>query len=170
MINFEFERKAFNDWHLLKYGEFVNWWDDTPASWIHNDRWEGWKSCAESKQAEIDSMKAQLSKVESGEYVVVPKSSITQFWQDDEEPENFVNKERDFDCLGDCIDIDGIMQINKHHQAHIKTEKLYGTWIAKNDDGMLIRDLFHVGTYEECLAIVAKNKAMIEGSQEQNND
>lgn len=111
-----------------------------------------------------------LCEVLGGEYVVVPKSSITQFWQDDEEPENFVSKEHDFDCLGDCIDIDGIMQINKHHQAYIKTEKLYGTWIAKNDDGMLIRDSFHVGTYEECLAIVAKNKAMIEAAQENSHE
>lgn len=78
MINLEFERKAFNDWHLLKYGEFVNWWDDTPASWIHNDRWEGWKSCAESKQAEIDLLKAQLAKVESGEYVIVPKEPTNE--------------------------------------------------------------------------------------------
>lgn len=73
MIDLELERKAFNDWHFLTYGEFVNWWDDGPASWIHNDRWKGWISSAESKQAEIDLLKAQLAKVESGEYVVVPK-------------------------------------------------------------------------------------------------
>lgn len=62
MIDLELERKAFNDWHFLTYGEFVNWWDDAPASWIHNDRWKGWISCAESKQAEIDSLRAQLAK------------------------------------------------------------------------------------------------------------
>lgn len=61
MIDLELERKAFNDWHFLTYGEFVNWWDDAPASWIHNDRWKGWISCAESKQAEIDSLRAQLA-------------------------------------------------------------------------------------------------------------
>lgn len=73
MIDLELERKAFNDWHFLTYGEFVNWWDDAPASWIHNDRWKGWISSAELKQAEIDSLKAQLAKVESGEFVIVPK-------------------------------------------------------------------------------------------------
>ncbi|WP_288384631.1 hypothetical protein [uncultured Acinetobacter sp.] len=61
MIDLELERKAFNDWHFLTYGEFVNWWDDAPASWIHNDRWKGWISSAESKQAEIDSLKGQLT-------------------------------------------------------------------------------------------------------------
>lgn len=64
MIDLELERKAFNDWHFLTYGEFVNWWDDAPASWIHNDRWKGWISSAESKQAEIDSLKACRSDFE----------------------------------------------------------------------------------------------------------
>ena len=64
MIDLELERKAFNDWHFLTYGEFVNWWDDAPASWIHNDRWKGCISSAESKQAEIDSLKAQLEQAE----------------------------------------------------------------------------------------------------------
>lgn len=79
MIDLELERKAFNDWHFLTYGEFVNWWDDAPASWIHNDRWKGWISSAESKQAEIDSLKAQLAKVGSGEFVVVPKDQLYQW-------------------------------------------------------------------------------------------
>lgn len=64
MIDLELERKAFNDWHFLTYGEFVNWWDDAPASWIHNDRWKGWISSAESKQAEINSLKACRSDFE----------------------------------------------------------------------------------------------------------
>lgn len=64
MIDLELERKAFNDWHFLTYGEFVNWWDDAPASWIHNDRWKGWISSAESKQAEIDAIKAYRSDFE----------------------------------------------------------------------------------------------------------
>lgn len=34
----------------------------------------GFKAGQESKQAEIDSLKARLEKVESGEYVIVPKS------------------------------------------------------------------------------------------------
>ncbi|WP_288378648.1 hypothetical protein [uncultured Acinetobacter sp.] len=59
MIDLELERKAFNDWHFLTYSEFVNWRDDAPASWIHNDRWKGWISSAESKQAEIEALKAQ---------------------------------------------------------------------------------------------------------------
>lgn len=37
------------------------------------------KSGAESKQAEINSLKAQLAKVESGEFVVVPKDQLYQW-------------------------------------------------------------------------------------------
>ncbi|UYF70527.1 hypothetical protein [Acinetobacter ursingii] len=98
MIDLELERKAFNDWHFLTYGEFVNWWDDAPASWIHNDRWKGWISSAESKQAEIDALKAKLAKVESGEFVVVPKSEIGNYYFDDseciyiDEPDSFLSE------------------------------------------------------------------------------
>lgn len=41
--------------------------------------WNAWKKCAESKQAEIDSLKAQLAKVESGEFVMVPKDQLYQW-------------------------------------------------------------------------------------------
>ncbi|MDQ1207230.1 hypothetical protein QE380_000153 [Acinetobacter baylyi] len=173
MIDLELERKAFEE---LSYKNGVRNFtkDDLDGGYCSAEldyNWHIWIKSAESKQAEIDSLKAQLAKIESGEFVVVPKSSITQFWQDDEEPENFVSKESDFDCLGDCIDIDDIMQINKHHQAHIQTEKLHGTWIAKDDGGgMLVKDSFYVGTKSECEFIVAKNKAMIEAAQENSHE
>lgn len=120
-----------------------------------------------SPWGQIESLKAQLAQYQSDDYVLVPKDQIEVFWQDDDEPENFCSFESDFNCLGDCLDLNDIMTINKHHQAYIKTEKMYGTWFAEFGHPKEKAN-FHVGTHQECLDIVAKNKAMIE-AQEQHN-
>lgn len=101
-------------------------------------------------------------------FVLVSKDKITCFWQDADEPENFCKSPSDFDSLGDCIDLGEIIEINKHTQANIKTEKLYGTWFA---DALFPSEKanFYVGTQKECYEIIAKNKAMIE-AQEQGRD
>lgn len=61
-------------------------------------------------------------------FVLVPKDKISCYWQDNDEPENFCNSSNDWDCLGDGIDKDQIMIVNKHTQANISTEKFYGAW------------------------------------------
>lgn len=101
-------------------------------------------------------------------FVLVPKENIFCYWQDNDEPENLCSNESDFDCLGDLIDLGEIMEINKFTQAHVDKEKLFGTWFAEAIDPSE-RANFFVGTHEECMAIVEKNKAMIE-AQEQAND
>jgi hypothetical protein len=101
-------------------------------------------------------------------FVLVPKENISCYWQDNDEPENFCSNESDFDCLGDCIDLGEIMEINKFTQAHVNKEILFGTWFAEAIDPSEKANFF-VGTHAECLEIVAKNKAMIEG-QEPTND
>ena len=101
-------------------------------------------------------------------FVVVPKENISCYWQDNDEPENFCSNESDFDCLGDCIDLGEIMEINKFTQAHVNKEILFGTWFAEAIDPSEKANFF-VGTHAECLEIVAKNKAMIE-AQEPTND
>ena len=101
-------------------------------------------------------------------FVLVPKDKISHFYQDNDEPENFCSNESDFDCLGDCIDLGEIMEINKFTQAHVNKEILFGTWFAEAIDPSEKANFF-VGTHAECLEIVAKNKAMIE-AQEPAND
>ena len=101
-------------------------------------------------------------------FVLVPKENISCYWQDNDEPENFCSNESDFDCLGDCIDLGEIMEINKFTQAHVNKEILFGTWFAEAIDPSEKANFF-VGTHAECLEIVAKNKAMIE-AQEQTHD
>ena len=116
-------------------------------------------------RAELSDAKAQA--VPEG-FVLVPKENISCYWQDNDEPENFCSNESDFDCLGDCIDLGEIMEINKFTQAHVNKEILFGTWFAEAIDPSEKANFF-VGTHAECLEIVAKNKAMIE-AQEQAND
>ena len=113
----------------------------------------------------VEAAKAQA--VPEG-FVLVPKENISCYWQDNDEPENFCSNESDFDCLGDCIDLGEIMEINKFTQAHVNKEILFGTWFAEAIDPSEKANFF-VGTHAECLEIVAKNKAMIE-AQEQSHD
>ena len=111
--------------------------------------------------------KAKAQAVPEG-FVLVPKENISCYWQDNDEPENFCSNESDFDCLGDCIDLGEIMEINKFTQAHVNKEILFGTWFAEAIDPSEKANFF-VGTHAECLEIVAKNKAMIE-AQEQSHE
>ena len=106
---------------------------------------------------------AKKSAVPEG-FVLVEKSKISYFYQDSDEPENFCSSESDFDSLGDCIDLGEIMEINKHTQAHIQTEKLFGTWFTEIIDPSEKANFF-VGSHEECLVIIEKNKAMIEAQE-----
>ena len=98
-------------------------------------------------------------------FVLVPKENISCYWQDNDEPENFCSNESDFECLGDCIDLGEIMEINKFTQAHVNKEILFGTWFAEAIDPSEKANFF-VGTHAECLEIVAKNKAMIEAQEQ----
>ena len=181
MIDLEKEREAFKQkmlkdhYNYKKEQEFeINRYGD--FSWIGTDSdFEIWQMCAEEKQDEITELKQKLDeahkiraswveysqKIESDEFVLLPRDKIEILWQDDDEPENFCSLESDLDCLGDGIDLNDIMTINKHYQANLKTEKLYGTWFAEFGNPKEKAN-FHVGTHQECLDIVAKNKAMIE--------
>jgi hypothetical protein len=107
---------------------------------------------------------AKAQAVQEG-FVLVPKEKISYFWQDNDEPENFCSNESDFDCLGDCIDLGEIIEINKFTQAHVNKEKLFGTWFAEAIDPSEKANFF-VGTHAECLEIVAKNKAVIEAQEQ----
>ncbi|WP_048764185.1 hypothetical protein [Acinetobacter sp. 243_ASPC] len=85
MIDLELERKLFQDFLDENY-DFENheetYFDKKTQCYVNdggedteslNVAWEVHKKCAESKQAEIDSLKAQLAKIESDEYVDVPR-------------------------------------------------------------------------------------------------
>ena len=138
----DFEGDATEIWHRVNTG------------------WAMWKKA-------INFGRKQPQAVPEG-FVLVPKENISCYWQDNDEPENFCSNESDFDCLGDCIDLGEIMEINKFTQAHVNKEILFGTWFAEAIDPSEKANFF-VGTHAECLEIVAKNKAMIE-AQEPTND
>ena len=138
----DFEGDATEIWHRVNTG------------------WAMWKKA-------INFGRKQPQAVPEG-FVLVPKENISCYWQDNDEPENFCSNESDFDCLGDCIDLGEIMEINKFTQAHVNKEILFGTWFAEAIDPSEKANFF-VGTHAECLEIVAKNKAMIE-AQEPAND
>lgn len=76
MIDLEKERETFNEQFGVPEPHecFLAKANTAQDSFALKCNWLGWKACAESKQAEIDSLKARLAKVESGEFVVVPKN------------------------------------------------------------------------------------------------
>ena len=149
--NFDFERheQTYFDEQTQCYENDIG--EDTESI---NMAWATWQA-------------AKAQAVPEG-FVLVPKENISCYWQDNDEPENFSSNESDFDCLGDCIDLGEIMEINKFTQAHVNKEILFGTWFAEAIDPSEKANFF-VGTHAECLEIVAKNKAMIE-AQEQSHE
>lgn len=112
---------------------------------------------------------ADMLRIATGELVLVPKNSIYYFYQDNDEPENFCSSEADFNCLGDCIEIGEIMEINKITQASIKKDKLFGTWFAEAINPTEKANFF-VGTKQECEAIVKKNNTMLESYTDTSED
>ncbi|OOW13386.1 MULTISPECIES: hypothetical protein [Acinetobacter] len=137
-----------------KWGDYENPYENSDTVLAFNLFKKGWQA-------------AKAQAVPEG-FVLVPKENISCYWQDNDEPENFCSNESDFDCLGDCIDLGEIMEINKFTQAHVNKEILFGTWFAEAIDPSEKANFF-VGTHAECLEIVAKNKAMIE-AQEQSHE
>ncbi len=110
------EKEAFEAWFESRYGaHFMQFALDLDFYVDKHTQtcWEAWQ------------VKAQA--VPEG-FVLVPKENISCYWQDNDEPENFCNSSNDWDCLGDGIDKDQIMIVNKHTQANISTEKFYGAW------------------------------------------
>ncbi len=157
MIDLEKEREAFEAWfesrygaHFMQFALYLDFYVDKHTQTC----WEAWQA-------------AKAQAVPDG-FVLVPKENISCYWQDNDEPENFCSNESDFNCLGDCIDLGEIMEINKFTQAYVNKEILFGTWFAEAIDPSEKANFF-VGTHAECLEIVAKNKAMIE-AQEPAND
>lgn len=101
-------------------------------------------------------------------FVLVEKSKVRTWYQDDDEPENFCNSESDLDCLGDCLDDDDIIAVNIHESAHISTRKVFGVWKSNSPTDIQSKFIL-VDSHEEAEKIVASNKAMIE-AQEPAND
>ena len=159
MIDIEKEREAFESWATDKFpiaglGQFEKHNNGTYIQRSIRNMYEAWQA-------------AKAQAIPEG-FVLMPTENIFCYWQDDDEPENFCSNESDFDCLGDCIDLGEIMEINKFTQAHVNKEILFGTWFAEAIDPSEKANFF-IGTHAECLEIIAKNKAMIE-PQEPTND
>ena len=100
--------------------ECLNNTDDEDRKVAYEALNTGWVMWLRAKRA-----KAQA--VPEG-FVLIKADNVNSFYQDDNEPENFCNSCDDLDTLGDLIDRDEIMTVNKHTSAHISTEKFYGAW------------------------------------------
>ena len=106
----------------------------------------------------------QVKKLVSGDFVLVEKSKV-RIWYQDDEPENFCNSEFDLDTLGDCLDDDDIIVVNIHESAHISTRKVFGVWKSNSPTDIQSKFIL-VDSHEEAEKIVASNKAMIEAQEQ----
>lgn len=120
MIDLEKEREAFQEHFNGEYEYFFGECFNQENGYFYEGKhdksayfaFEAWKKCAESKQAEIDSLKGQLAKIESGEFVVVPKSKLnTCYW---DEANNSVGYYELFDTLEEA------KKAAAHYKATIK--------------------------------------------------
>lgn len=127
---------------------------------IINQSWSYWLNFARANQAEITKLKQKLEKIESGEFVLMPKGQIHKTWQDANEPENIVFKTDDLEMLGDCYDIGDLIEIKQYDSAYFNHSQIYATWTK--DKAQLF-----FGSKEECndvIKIVSLNKDLSDSS------
>ena len=141
--------------------ECVNNTDDEDRKVAYETLNTGWVMWLRAKRD------AKAQAVPEG-FVLVEKSKVRTWYQDDDEPENFCNSESDLNCLGDCLDDDDIIAVNIHESAHISTRKVFGVW-KSNSPTDIQSNFVLVDSREKAEEIVASNKAMIE-AQEPAND
>lgn len=67
---------------------------------------------------------------------------VEVFWQDNDEPENFADKESDIHIIGENYYFGDIVEINEFHQIHLMTKKKYGA--------LDVNGKFFIGTKEDC--------------------
>lgn len=142
----DIQDKAFKEW-FAQYDNNIEYASEKIS-------WDAWQA-------------AKAQAVPEG-FVLVEKSKIRTWYQDDDEPENFCNSESDLNCLGDCLDDDDIIAVNIHESAHISTRKVFGVW-KSNSPTDIQSNFVLVDSREKAEEIVASNKAMIE-AQEPAND
>ena len=105
-------------------------------------------------------------------FVLVEKSQIKTWYQDDNEPENYCYEADSFDVLGDCLDHEDIIQVNKIEDTIIQTTPMFGVWKFKIIGGQVERDRFVLCQSEvEANAIRDEYRRMVGlKAQEQGND
>ena len=62
-------------------------------------------------------------------HILIEKSKLESFYQDDNEPENFCSSINEIDVLGEHLDIGESMIINKTTSAYVSTEKLFAVLV-----------------------------------------
>lgn len=79
-MTFENKERVNFIMHFTRIGAHFSTLETANSVFVHEDTEtsfkEIWLPCAEQKQSEIDSLKAQLAKLESGEFVMVPKENL----------------------------------------------------------------------------------------------
>ncbi|MCU4608170.1 hypothetical protein [Acinetobacter ursingii] len=182
MIDLELERKAFEEqWRLLGgHLLYVEWSTDnmyslSPAAKVLNKNdqislfntintaWGLWVVQAKQNKTEIDSLKSEnaalkekLAKVESGEFVVVPKSEISD-WYLDEDEGIYLSEPDNFLC---DLDIGVVLEIK--HQLCWQVENQFVAKVFEDADNIQW-ELFD--SKEDAEKAAAHCKAMIEVAQ-----
>ena len=93
-------------------------------------------------------------------FVLVKKSKVRTWYQDDDEPENFCSDESEIEYLADHIETGEIIKINKIEDCVISTTPLYGTWKIDRIDqeGDVHRSFVLCNEYYEAEKVIVSNK------------
>lgn len=165
MINLKKEHEAFNAEFKRIGREYSSDLNSVGFNGILSANELGWLACAESKQAEIDSLKAQLAKFESSEYLIVKKEVIENWYLDEGE---YVWYEKDsIDGYLEDLDNGEVLEVQRKEYVVINSNPVFATNVYEDADNIQW-ELFD--SKDEAEKAAAHCKAMIEAAQEQNND
>ncbi|MEB4800731.1 hypothetical protein QR556_07110 [Acinetobacter soli] len=165
MIDLEKQNKEFEKWVKNECPqiqcELNSKTDDDYDSGSMSWAWASWKH----KQAEIDSLKAQLAKIESGEYLVVKKEVIENWYLDEGE---YVWYEKDsIDGYLEDLDNGEVLEVQRKEYVVINSNPVFATNVYEDADNIQW-ELFDLK--EEAEKAAAHCKAMIEAAQENSHE
>ena len=148
------EFDMINGQFVIKPNQGNDGFDDEDSLVLYhsvNTAWAMWLRCNRLNQAEIEALKAQLAKVESGEFVVVPK-----------EPTDAIKTALSYQCF----DLIKVAQIYRDHGFDIpkKAEDEQSFFLHK----FLILAVKHGNNFVKVFN--DETKAMIEAAQENSHE
>lgn len=159
MIDLELERKAFEELSY-KNGARNFTKDEVDNGYCSAEldyNWHIWIKSAESKQAKIEALKAKLAKVESGEFVVVKKDDIENWYLDESE---YIWYEKDsIDGYLEDLNNGEVLEVQRKEYVVINSNPVFATNVFTDSDNIQW-ELFD--SKEEAEKAAAHCKAMVE--------
>ncbi len=154
MIDLEQERKDFEKCAFQASSGWASFGKDSNGKYWPdklNLAWDMWLKRAERENEEIEALKAKLAKVESAEFVMVPKSEIGNYYFDDSEC-IYLDEP---DCFLSELDIGEVCEVKRRDYFDLPTQYAAKVFV---DEGFVEWRLFDSELEAEIAANECKDK------------